>query len=92
MTDEGTFLEKKILQPKLRPNGRNQAQNEVFRHFLAFVSLVFREIDYNDNVQQCLMFSRGKTHGKKFLGPKFGPNEPKSGPLKWHIMIACNNV
>ena len=24
--------------------------------------------------------SEGKTHEKKFLGPKFGPNEPKLGP------------
>ena len=57
----------------LGPMGLNQTQNEVFLHSLDFGSLVFLEIAYNDNLQQCLAFSKGKTH-EKILGPKFGPN------------------
>ena len=56
----------------------NQVQNEVFHHFLEFGSYVFLEIEYHVSLRQCLTPSRGKTH-EKSLGPKFGPNGPKSG-------------
>ena len=62
------------------PTSENQAENEVFHYFLEFGSLVFLEIAYSDSLQQCLTFSCGKTHEKKFRGPKFGPNKPKSDP------------
>ena len=51
-----------------------------FFHFLKFGSLVFREIAYNDSLQQCLTTNRCKTCKKMFWGPKFGPNRAKSGP------------
>ena len=58
----------------------NQAQNEVFRHFVEFGSYVFPEIGYNDSLRQCLISSRGKTHEKILFRPKFGPNGTKSSP------------
>ena len=60
--------------------GLNQAQNEMFRHFVEFGLYVFPKIAYNDSLRQCLTSSRGKTHDKSFLRPKFGPNGPKSNP------------
>ena len=51
--------------------GLNQAQNEVFHHFLEFGSYCFLEIAYNDSWQQCLISSRGKTH-KKIWRPSLG--------------------
>ena len=79
MTDGARFLKKKKIGcPNWGPTCLYQAQNEVFRHFLKFVSLVFLEIAYNDSLQQCLTSSGGKTH-KKIWRPKFGPNKPKSG-------------
>ena len=44
-----------------------------------FGSLVFFKIALDDSLEQCLTTSRGRTT-KKILGPKFGPNELKSGP------------
>ena len=46
---------------KIRPKTR------FFCHFLKFGSLVFLEIAYNDNLQQCLTSSRGKVE-KNFVG------------------------
>ena len=79
--------------------GLNQAQNEVFHHFLEFGSNCFLEIAYNVSWQQCLISSRGKTH-KKNLGPKFGPNESKSVPKLgfspffqvWYISFPFNCI
>ena len=99
VTDEAIFFNKKI-------RGLNQAQNEVFRDFVEFESLVVLVIAYSDSLQQCLISSRGKTHEKNWE-PKFGLNEPKSGPklsfsplfqvcfmsfLKLQRMLAWNNV
>ena len=39
---------------------QNQAQNQVFGHFLKFGSLVFLEIAYNDSLLQCLTSRRDK--------------------------------
>ena len=78
MTDEARFLE--IVGLIYGPTGLNQDQNEVFRQFLEFGSLVFLEISYNDSLQQCLTSSNGKTHEKKNWEFKFGPKEPKSDP------------
>ena len=48
----------------------NQAQNDVFCHFIEFGSYAFLEIVYSDNLRQCLTSSKGKTHEKKTeLGP-----------------------
>ena len=52
------------------------------KFFAIFFSLdhkFFLEIEYNDSLQQRLTSSRGKTH-EKIWRPKYGPNEPKSGP------------
>ena len=46
------------------PTGLNQAQNEVLGHFLEFA--------YNDSWRQFLIFGRGKTHEKIFVGPNLG--------------------
>ena len=78
MTDEARFLG--IVGLNLGPTGLNQDQNEVFRQFLEFGSLVFLEIACNDTLQQCLTSSNGKTHEKKNWESKFGPKEPKSDP------------
>ena len=45
----------------------NQAQNEVFHHFLEFGSYIFLEIAYSDSLRQCLRSSRGKNHEKKIV-------------------------
>ena len=66
--------------PNLVPTGQNQAQNEIFTHFLKFGLCAFLEIEYDDSFRQYLTSSRGKTHEKKNLGPKFWPNSKKSGP------------
>ena len=66
MTDEAKVFEKKLCNPNLGPTGLNQVQNEVFRHFPEFESLVFLEIAYSDTLQQCLTSSGGKTHEKSF--------------------------
>ena len=50
---------------ELSPTGLNQAQNQVFHDFLEFGSLIFLEIACSDSLQQCLTFSRDKTHEKK---------------------------
>ena len=48
--------------------GQNQAQNEVFRHYLEFGSLVFLNIRYSDSLKQYLTSSRGETYEKSFWG------------------------
>ena len=60
VTDEARVLKKKkkICCLNLGPISLNHAQNEVFCHFLEFGSLVFLEIGYHDNFQQCLTSSR----------------------------------
>ena len=79
------IFEKKYRRPNLGPTGLNQAQNEVLHNFLEFGSLVFLEIAYNDSLQHIVEV---KTHEKKCLGPKFGPNEPKSVPELVFFVVA----
>ena len=57
--DQARFLKKKkkFCIPNLDRTGQNQAQNEVFHHFLEFGSLVFLEIAYSGSLQQCLTSS-----------------------------------
>ena len=69
----------------MRPIYINQAQNEVFCHFLEFGSYVYLEIAYNHIFRQYFASSIDKTYEKKIAGggvgmDKFGPNVPKSGP------------
>ena len=59
------FLKNKIGDPNL-------AHNEIFRHFLLFVSLVFLEMAYNNSLQQCLTSRRGKVCEKNVWGPNLG--------------------
>ena len=66
MTDGARFLEKK---QKMAEMDQNQAQSQVFCHFLKFGLLAFREIAHNYGLQQCLTSSRGKIHKKSFWGP-----------------------
>ena len=61
-----------VGQRPLKSTGLNQTQNEVFRHFLEFGSLIFLEIAYNDSLQQCLTSNKGKTRGKYFWGSNLG--------------------
>ena len=51
---------KNNLGPNLDPTDLNQVQNEVFHHFLEFRSYFFLEIEYDDNLRQCLTCSRGE--------------------------------
>ena len=51
-----------------------------FCHFLKLGSLVFLEVAYNDNLQQCTTSSRGTTYEKKVGRTNLGQNGPKSGP------------
>ena len=48
---EARFLKNKFGRPNLDPTVLNQAQNEVFYHFLEFGSKVFLEIEYNDSLR-----------------------------------------
>ena len=67
VTGEAIFLkEKKISGPNLGAMGLNQAQNEVFYHFLEFGSYVFLEIAYNETLQQFITSNRGTTYEKIF--------------------------
>ena len=58
------FIKKKNGGPNLGPTGLNQAQNEIFRHFVEFGSYVFLETGHGDCLWQCLTASIGKTHEK----------------------------
>ena len=65
MTDGARFLKKKKkMAARIGPKG---SKTSFFCHFLKFGSLVFLEIAYNDNLQQCLTSSRGKDE-KNFVG------------------------
>ena len=77
---------KTVWDPSLGQRDQSRAQNLVFCHFLMFGSLVFLDIEYNDNLKECIISSRGKIHEKKNLGPKFVPKGPKSG-LKLGFLI-----
>ena len=57
-------MKKKFGGPNLSPTGLNQAQNEVFCHFIEFGSYVFLEIVYSDSLRQYLTSSTDKTHEK----------------------------
>ena len=91
--------------PNFGERGQNPAQNQVFCNFLKFGSLVFLEIAYNDNLQQCITSGRGKTYEKKIGGPNLGQNRPPkirffatfSSLLhqfffKLHSLVAWNSV
>ena len=69
MTDGARFL-KKVLAARIW--AKIGSETSFFCHFLKFGPLVFLEIAYNDNLQQCLASSRGKIHEKNFWGPNFG--------------------
>ena len=76
MTGEARFLTKN-WQPKFGPNG--SGPKLVFFHFVKFVSLIFFEIAYNDNLKQCLTSGRGTIYEKN-CGTKLCQNRPKWGP------------
>ena len=80
MTDEARFLKKKkkFRGPNLSSTGLHQAENEVFRYFVGFGSLVFLEIAYRDSLQQCLTSSRGKIHEKEIRGPNLDQNRARN--------------
>ena len=74
------LLKKKIGGLNLGPMGLNQAQNEVFPHLYEFGSYVFLEIAYKDSLLQCLTYSRGKIHKKRFeaqIWAKWAKSDPK---------------
>ena len=58
---------------RMSPTSLNQAQNDIFRHFIEFGWYVFVEIEYDDSLRQCQICIGGGG------GVKFGPNGPKSG-------------
>ena len=56
----------------------SRPRTSFFCHFFNFGSLLFPEIAYSDSLEQCITYTRGKTHvNEKKLGTKFGP---KAGP------------
>ena len=75
LTSSRGRIHEKFWAPKL---GHNWAQDQVFFcHFLKLGSLAYLQIAYRDSWQQCITSIRGKTHEKKFLGPKRSKNRPK---------------
>ena len=78
VTNKSDFWREK----KLSLTGQNQAQNEVFHHFLEFGPLVYLEIACNYSLQKCLKSSKYKTH-KKF----WNPNLVKDKPNKSHAIV-----
>ena len=96
------------MDPNSDQKGQNWAPNQVFCHFLRLDLLVFLEIAYNDSLQQCIRSSRGETTKKIFddqVWAKTGQNQAQNQflfpifsslvhqfALKWHKMIAWNNV
>ena len=62
VTDEARVLEKKIGSPGLGPTYLNQTQNEVFCHFIEFLSYFFLQIAYSDTLWQFLMYGNDKIH------------------------------
>ena len=58
MTEKARFLKKNGV-PNLDLMVQSQAQNEVFCHFLKLGSLLFHEVEHDDNLQQCIKSSRG---------------------------------
>ena len=62
-------MKNKFGGPNLSPTALNQAQNEVFCHFIEFGSYVFLEIVYSDSLWQYLRSSTDKTHEKNFGNP-----------------------
>ena len=71
-SNRGKIQKKKFWGPNLGQRSQNQAQNEVFCHFIKFGSLVFLEGAYNDSLQQCVTSCWGKIHKKNFWGPNLG--------------------
>ena len=68
---EPDFWGKKFWGPKFGPK---LSWKLGFLTFLQLASLVFFEIAYDDSLQQCLTFSRGKIHKKKFWDPNMAQN------------------
>ena len=58
-----TSFIQKICGLNLEPRGLNQAQYEVFHHFL---------IEYDYSLRHCLTSSKGKIHVKNFGAPNLG--------------------
>ena len=50
----------------------NEAESEVFCHFLEFGSQFLCEIQYDDSLQHCLRCSRCKAHKQKMQDPNLG--------------------
>ena len=78
-------LTKKFGIPNLGQTGQNQAQNQVFHHFLKFGLLVFLEILQDESSEQCLTTSRGTTH-KNGGGVKLGQTGQNWAQI-WSKMI-----
>ena len=74
-TDVARLLEKEFGGSNLGSTGLNQAQNEVFPHFLEFGSYVFLEIEHDDSLRQYLTSIRSKIHDKNFGCPNFGQTD-----------------
>ena len=65
MSDEARF----ILKSWQSEFGPKSGPKLGFLSFSKVWFIVFLEIRYNDSLQQCLTFSRGKIHEKHFWGP-----------------------
>ena len=59
-------MKKHFQGPNLGQRGRNWPETSFFPHFLKFGVLVFLEIACNYSLQQCITYSKDKTHEKNF--------------------------
>ena len=64
-----SYFYKKFWQPEFGPNEPKSASNKIFHHFLGFRSQVLLEVEYDDSLRICLIFSKGKPHEKKISYP-----------------------
>ena len=59
-------MKKHFWGPNLGQRVEIGPETSFFPHFLKFGVLVFLEIACNDSLQQCITYSKDKTHEKKF--------------------------
>ena len=67
LTEGGRFFKNNFGSPNFGQMAQNWPQNQVFRHFLKFGSLVFLRITYNDSFQQFITSSADKIYKKNFF-------------------------
>ena len=85
MTEKARFLKKNGV-PNLDLMVQSQAQNEVFCHFLKLGSLLFHEVEHDDNLQQCIKSSRGLAQFFPVQVKRQGWKETFAGISRWMFL------